>query len=95
MFPSLYEGLVSRRWRQWPVHAGCSFQPGSLPEVLGDGARIIPEFDSEAWSAALSNLLDDRKLRMELVARGRVRAAQYTWHETARRTWDVYRGVVA
>jgi glycosyltransferase involved in cell wall biosynthesis len=96
LFPSLYEGFgfppLEAMACGTPVVASAG---GSLPEVLGDGARIIPEFDSEAWSAAVSNLLDDRKLRMELVARGRVRAAQYTWHETARRTWDVYRGVVA
>jgi glycosyltransferase involved in cell wall biosynthesis len=67
---------------------------GSLPEVLGDAALIVPEYTCEAWCGALRQALDDGDLRARLVARGHERALRYRWPETARRTWSVYRHVL-
>jgi glycosyltransferase involved in cell wall biosynthesis len=66
---------------------------GSLPEVLGDAAIIIPEFSSEAWTGAIQSVLGDPARRTRLAQRGIEQAAAFSWHETARRTWDVYRKV--
>jgi glycosyltransferase involved in cell wall biosynthesis len=64
---------------------------GSLPEVLGDAAMLLPDFDVDAWRAAVGRLLDDAREREALAGRGRIRAAMYRWDETAARTWRVYR----
>ncbi len=94
VFPSLYEGFgfppLEAMACGTPVLASAG---GALPEILGGGAWIIPEFNAEAWAAAAARLLDTPALRAEWVARGQAQAARYSWRETARRTWAVYRGV--
>ncbi|HEY3119672.1 MAG TPA: glycosyltransferase family 1 protein [Vicinamibacteria bacterium] len=58
----------------------------SLDEVTGDGAlRVDPE-DVPGIAAALDRVLGDAALRAELAAKGRARAGQFAWGETARRT---------
>jgi glycosyltransferase involved in cell wall biosynthesis len=66
---------------------------GSLAEVVGDAAMIVPEAEPEAWRLALARLLDDPALRGRLQAAGLAQAHRYRWSETARQTWDVYRQV--
>jgi glycosyltransferase involved in cell wall biosynthesis len=94
--PSLYEGFGFP-----PLEAMACGTPvvssagGALPEVLGDAAEIVGEFEVESWRAALARLLGDDGRRRELAARGAARARRYRWEETARRTWEVYRHVAA
>jgi len=64
---------------------------GSLPEVLGSAARIVPGFDAGDWAAEIERVLADPELRKAMREAGRRHAARFTWAETARRTWDVYR----
>ncbi|MEI8120551.1 MAG: glycosyltransferase family 1 protein [bacterium] len=68
---------------------------GSLPEVLGDAAIIVPEFKSEAWATAIQSLLADTTRRDRLSLQGVNQASGYSWQDTARKTWDVYRKAVA
>lgn len=68
---------------------------GSLPEILG-GAAVYPGGpDAPAWATAIRSLLDDPARRTGLGARGTAQAARYSWAETARQTWDVYRKVMS
>ena len=67
---------------------------GSHPEVAGDAARLVPEWDAESWSAALRELLGDSSNLAELRQRGPARAAAFSWDETARLTAEVYREVL-
>ena len=66
---------------------------GSLAEVLGDAAVLIPGFNTDEWVTTVAALLDDAPRRTELARLGVAQAARFTWRETARRTWDIYRGV--
>ncbi len=68
---------------------------GSLAEVLGDGAVCINDYDIDAWTAAIQNVLHNSGFRGALTARGRARAASFTWRETALKTLDVFRQVTA
>ena len=68
-----------------------SSQGGSLAEVLGDGALLIDSFEPDIWLARLRELLSDPQSREKWIEAGRRRAATYSWTETARKTWDVYR----
>jgi len=96
VFTSLYEGFGFT-----PLEAMACGTPavvsagGSLPEVCGDGADIVPAFDADAWAGRVRRVLSDAAFRADLVERGRRNAARFTWEETARRTWDVYRTVAA
>ena len=67
-----------------------SSDAGSLPEVLGDAAEYLPPREPGRWAATLERLLNDRARLAEMGARGRARAAQYTWEQTARATHAIY-----
>jgi len=67
---------------------------GSLPEVLGDAAVVVEDFDAGLWAERTREALADGTLRDRLITAGRERAARYTWEDTIRRTWDVYRSLV-
>lgn len=66
---------------------------GALAEVLGNAATVVAKFDPDAWVAAVGSAIGDQAVRARLVDAGMRRAAGYTWAETARRTWAVYRGL--
>jgi glycosyltransferase involved in cell wall biosynthesis len=68
---------------------------GSLPEILGEAAVSLRDFDAQAWAATLGSLLGDRARRAQLGAGGIAHAAGYSWAATARKTWDVYRKVMS
>jgi glycosyltransferase involved in cell wall biosynthesis len=50
---------------------------GGLPELVGDGAMLIPPGDVDAVDTAVRELLDDETRRADLARRGAARAA--TW----------------
>ncbi len=96
LFPSVYEGfgfppLEAMRCGV-PVLAS---RAGSLPEIVGGGARLVDGFEAEAWAGEARRLLADDAARRALAARGRDWAARYTWRETARQTWALYRNVAS
>ncbi|HTF87336.1 MAG TPA: glycosyltransferase family 1 protein [Planctomycetota bacterium] len=61
-----------------------------LPEVCGDAALLVDPLDVDAIAAALRSLLREPELASDLAARGRKRAARFTWRECARKTLAAY-----
>ncbi|MDQ3821923.1 MAG: glycosyltransferase family 4 protein [Actinomycetota bacterium] len=93
VFPSLYEGFG-----QPPLEAMASGCPvacstgGSLPEVVGDAARLFDPMDAEDMAAAVEDVLDEPQPWVE---RGLARAARFTWDDCARRHEAVYRELLS
>jgi glycosyltransferase involved in cell wall biosynthesis len=89
VFPSLYEGFG-----QPPLEAmacGCPVACSdrtSLPEVVGDAARL---FDPESPQAIAEAVRDVLAAPEEWGEKGLARAATFTWETTARAHEDVYR----
>ncbi len=92
VYPSLQEGFgfpaLEAMSAGTPVIAS---NASCLPEVLGDGALLVDPTDVKGFIGAAEAVLTRSHLRQELVAKGRARAAQYTWRRCADLTIDVYR----
>jgi glycosyltransferase involved in cell wall biosynthesis len=86
--PSLYEGfglvVLEAMTRGTPVAAA---RATALPETAGDAAVLFDPFDVDDIAQAIVRALDERD---ELAARGRARAAAFSWDATARATAAVY-----
>jgi glycosyltransferase involved in cell wall biosynthesis len=66
----------------------------ALLEVGGDAVLGTPVGDPVALAGVLARVGDDPALRAELVARGRRRAASFTWDAAAARLAELYLGLV-
>jgi glycosyltransferase involved in cell wall biosynthesis len=91
VFPSLYEGfglpVLEAMAAGTPVVAS---RVGAIPEVAGDAALLVDAERPAEIADALEGVLADGGLRVRLAARGRARAACFTWEAVARQTLAVY-----
>ena len=92
--PSRYEGfglqVAEAMASGTPVV--CS-RAGSLPEVAGDAALMFDPDDIDGFADAVVRVIVDERLSAALRAKGRVRAAGFTWARAARETLAVYRAM--
>ncbi len=90
VFPSLYEGFGLP-----PLEAMACGVPVltsnvcSLPEVVGDAAVLVNPLEVEAIADGIRRLTEDEAMRGKLRNKGLERIRQFSWDETARKTWDV------
>ncbi len=68
---------------------------GALPEVLGDGALLVPADDRERLAEALLHVLTDHALRSGLLQRGATRVDAYSWDRTVDGLVALYRRAAA
>jgi glycosyltransferase involved in cell wall biosynthesis len=91
VYPSIYEGFGLP-----PLEAMACGAPvvtsriPALEETTGGAAILVEPTNVRALAAAIVDVLDNNQLRSELSARGRLRAAEFTWERTARLTLEVY-----
>ncbi|MBU0608938.1 MAG: glycosyltransferase family 4 protein [Armatimonadetes bacterium] len=94
-FPSLHEGfglpVLEAMACGTPV---VTANTTSLPEVAGDAAMLVDPLDTGALAEALTAVLGDAALARDLRERGLRQAARFSWAETARQTYEVYRHVL-
>jgi glycosyltransferase involved in cell wall biosynthesis len=94
LFPSLSEGFgippLEAMRCGIPVVAA---RATCLPEVLGDSAVWVDPQSTESIAAGLWSALEDEKVRNEAIAKGFLRAEQFSWTKMALETVNVYRQV--
>jgi glycosyltransferase involved in cell wall biosynthesis len=90
-YPSLYEGFgfppLEAMAAGIPVVATAG---GAVPEVVGDGALVVPVGNTAALAASLARVISDDQLRADLVARGRQQVSRYSWEATAEAMVSLY-----
>jgi glycosyltransferase involved in cell wall biosynthesis len=95
-YPSLYEGFglppLEAMSLGIPVVASAA---GAVPEVVGEGALLVPPGDVASLAAGIESALTDSELRARLVAAGRARAAAFTWEASAEAMHAVYRDLAS
>ena len=93
ILPSLHEGFGLTVLEAFvcgcPVLCGAG---GALPEVAGGAAIIANNYEPKTWMDALQGMLSSNL--DDLRERGRLRATEFSWAETARQTRQVYEDVV-
>lgn len=65
-----------------------------LPEIYGKAALYFDPESIDDMAEKISVVVKDKKLRGDLIRRGRVQAAKYSWEKTAKQTLAVYRKVL-
>jgi glycosyltransferase involved in cell wall biosynthesis len=90
-YPSVYEGFgfppLEAMVAGVPVVATAA---GSVPEVVGDGALLVPAGEAGPLAAALESVLTDEGTRERLIAAGQERAALFSWDRTAEQMIALY-----
>jgi len=95
VFPSLYEGFglppLEAMANETPV---VTSNVSSLPEVAGDAALLVDPYDVASIADGIRRAVTDEALRQQLIARGRLRAREFSWARAAGDTLAGYRQVV-
>jgi glycosyltransferase involved in cell wall biosynthesis len=63
----------------------------AIAEMVGTGARLISPMDYKGLSSNIIRLLFDSNERSALSTAGFTQASKFTWEQTARLTYEVYK----
>ncbi|WP_460033514.1 glycosyltransferase family 4 protein [Megalodesulfovibrio paquesii] len=66
----------------------------SLPEAVGEAGIMISPTDIDMLANALEAIVTNRQLRAELIERGFLHAAKFSWRNTATQIYNIYTSVV-
>lgn len=95
VYPSLYEGFGLP-----PLEAMSCKTPvitsnlTSIPEVTSDAAILINPHNIDELSSALVTLLNNDSLKQNLAEKGYKRSQNFTWNNTAEKTFAAYKKVI-
>lgn len=67
-----------------------SSNAGALPEVGGDAALYFDPRNTNDTVDKISQVLDSKKLKVELIDKGKMRVKLFSWERLARQTLEVY-----
>ncbi len=94
IYPSIYEGFGLP-----PLEAMASGVPvitanrTSLPEVVGEGGKMLDPFDVDGFCNHLRELLENPDAASFWRERGMIQARRFSWQRCAQQTAEVYRHV--
>lgn len=94
LYPCLYAGFglppLEAMACGTPVITSCN---SSLPEIVGDAAKLVNPYDPKKLADAISQVLSDDEMMKTLVKKGLKQAKIFNWKNTALETLKVYKEV--
>lgn len=94
-FPSLYEGFglpgLEAMAAGLPV---VSSNTSSLPEVYDNAALYFDPLKSQEIAGTIKEVINNNKLRQELISKGYAQVKKYSWQKTASETLKIYNKIV-
>ena len=94
LYPCIYAGFglppLEAMACGTPVITSCS---SSLPEIVGDAAKLVNPYDPRKLADAINEILSDDEMTSTLIKKGLNRAKMFNWKKTAWRTLKVYKEV--
>ena len=90
LWPSLYEGfglpVVEAMAHGAPV---ITSNTSSLPEAGGEAALYVDPHNTEDIAKKLKEVLENKKLREDMIAKGKKHVASFSWDKAARETLQI------
>ena len=91
VFPSLMEGFglpgLEAMMHNAPV---ASSSATCLPEVYGEAAKYFDPTSVQDMANTIAEIIDNEDIRKDLIIKGKVQAAKYSWKRMAEQTKAVY-----
>ncbi len=94
-YPSFYEGFGLPVLEAMAV--GCSVitsNNSSLKEIARGAGILVDPHNQKEIVAALTNVIENKKLRTELIIKGKQRAEQFSWKKMGEETLSLYQNIV-
>ncbi|MCM8772721.1 MAG: glycosyltransferase family 4 protein [Candidatus Omnitrophica bacterium] len=95
VYPSLYEGfglpVLESMACGTPV---ITSNRTSLPEIAGDAALFVDPENENEIEKAIIEIIENKKLKEELIKKGNERIKLFSWKETAKKTIETYKSIL-
>ncbi len=95
VYPSLYEGfglpiLEAFGLKTPVVTSNCS----SMAEIADKAAVLVDPKSVESIAEGIKKIIENKKLRNDLIKKGKERLKNFSWQKTAKETLEVYKRIV-